>query len=190
MNKGLLRISKLPPEVQQIELAAFLSKEFEKHGVVLTVVGGAAVQYYTSAQYVTADLDMVLSGDSKEINEEVMGNLGFQRTTMYRHFEHPNLPFVVEFPPSPIEVGGRIINQVNLIKFGSMEARVIRVEDIIMDRIIAAVEWKDTPSLDQAKLLYLKNQRIIDHAYLSQFAKEEGYLKTLKEVMKIVEELG
>lgn len=188
MNKDLLRISKLPPEIQQIELAAFLSKEFKKHQVVLTVVGGAAVQYYTSAQYVTADLDMVLSGDTKEINEEVMGKLGFKRTTMYRHFEHPDLPFVVEFPPSPIEVGSRIINQVNMIKFGSLEARVIRVEDIIMDRIIAAVEWKDVPSMEQAKLLYLKNKRMIDQDYLTQFAKEEGYLKTLKEVMKVIEE--
>ncbi|HCU23898.1 MAG TPA: hypothetical protein DF383_02685, partial [Deltaproteobacteria bacterium] len=60
-----------------------------------------------------------------------------------------------------------------------------RVEDMIMDRIVAGVAWKDRPSIEQAKLLWIKNKDQIDRAYLKQFAKEEGCEATLKEIMKL-----
>ncbi len=185
LTKQLKKISQLPETTQQISLAALLSSLFAKYDVLLTVVGGAAVQYYSDATYVTKDLDVILMGDTTEIIEETMHSLGFKRTTMYRHFEHPSLPFVVEFPPSPIEVGSRTISKVNILNMDDKSVRVIRVEDMIMDRIIAAVEWKDTPSLEQAKLLWLMNNDIIDVDYLKTFATEEGYSETLQEVMII-----
>ncbi len=184
-REELLRISKLPKTVQQIGLAAFLAKEFEKYDIILTVVGGAAVQYYSDAEYVTGDLDAILYGDTKEIIDKVMGELGFKRTTMYRHFEHPAFPFVVEFPPSPIEIGNRHIDKVNQLKVDQYHVRVLRIEDVIMDRIVAGVEWKDKPSIEQAKLLWAKNKDIIDKKYLQKFAKEEGYEAVLKTIMKL-----
>ncbi len=187
-QKHLKKISLLDETRKKITLAAFLTKLFRQEGVGLVVVGGAAVQYYTLSEFVTHDLDAVLNGDTKEIIEKVMRDLGFKRTTMYRHFEHPLFDFVVEFPPSPIEVASRILNKMNLVKTSEGEVQVVRVEDLIMDRITAAVEWKDGASLDQAKLMYVKHHKFIDQDYLTQFAKEEGYLKTLKEVMKVVEE--
>ncbi len=187
-SQVLKKISQLDETRQKITLAAFLTRFFKEKGVNLAVVGGAAVQYYTLSEFVTHDLDAVLSGDTKEIIEEIMYGLGFKRTTMYRHFEHPSFEFVVEFPPSPVEVASRVITKMNSVKTAEGEVRVIRVEDMIMDRITAAVEWKDQSSLDQAKLMYIKHSESIDQNYLTQFAKEEGYLKTLKEVMKVVEE--
>jgi len=148
-------------------------------------LGGAAVQFYTRASYVTKDLDAILHGDTKEIVEEVMGAIGFKRTSSYRHFEHPALPFVVEFPPSPVEVGGRYISKFNQIRYNNYLVRVIRIEDIIMDRIIAGVEWKSKPSLAQAKLIYKKNKDLIDLKYLKDFARSEGHAETLKEIIEI-----
>lgn len=188
MNKSsateLKRISRLPVTIQAIELGALLTRLFEKQRIILTVVGGAAVQFYTQATYTTRDLDVILQGDDAKTVDEVMGSLGFVRTTTYRHFEHALFDFVVEFPPSPIEVGHRVIDRVNLIETASGSVRVIRIEDILMDRIVAGVEWKDTASLAQARLLWLTNKDEMDLAYLTQFAKQEGYAKILKEIMK------
>lgn len=180
----LKRIQGLPATIQQIALAALLTKKFEKYDVILTVVGGAAVQFYSDAEYVTGDLDAILYGDTKEIIETVMQELGFRRTTMYRHFESPKFPFVIEFPPSPIEVGNRHLSTFNVLKLDDLSVRVIRVEDLIMDRIVAGVEWRDQPSLDQARLLWLKNKDQIDLDYLTQFAKEEGYTEVLKKIVQ------
>jgi len=182
--KELKQIAKLDATIQQIALAGLLSREFKKHGVTLTVVGGALVQYFSDAQYTTTDLDAILYGDTKKIIEEVMVGLGFQRTTTYRHFEHKDLSFVVEFPPAPIEIGSRQITEVNILKLDQYEVRILRVEDIMMDRIVAGVEWKDQPSLEQAKLLWLKNKHRIDLRYLKKFAKEEGYEAILRDIIK------
>lgn len=182
-QKELKKIASLSKSIQPIVLAAFLSQLFGQENVDLTVVGGAAVQFYTQGDYVTCDLDSILQGDTKEIIESIMTRLGFKRTTNYRHFEHASFGFTVEFPPSPVSVGSRVINQVNNINTEEGLVRVIKLEDIIMDRIIAAVEWKDEPSLSQAKLLWIKNKKQIDLDYLTDFAKKEGYLKILREVI-------
>ncbi|MBI2335915.1 MAG: hypothetical protein HYU97_04045 [Deltaproteobacteria bacterium] len=179
----LERIAKLPNPIQPIELAAMISSHFQKQGVLASVVGGATVQYYTDAEYVTKDLDMVLYFDTKEIVEKTMKGLGFVRSSSYRHFEHPKLPFVVEFPPAPVEIGGRFINSFVTLKMNNHEIRILRVEDIIMDRLIAALVWKDRPSLDQAKLIWIKNQRYIDLDYLKDFAKSEGCSVLLRKVI-------
>lgn len=181
----LTRISTLPPTVQQIVLAGYLASNFATRNAELIVVGGAAVQYYSNAEYVTKDLDAVVKGSDRELEDEVMGAIGFHRKGRFRHYEHPTLPFVVEFPPEPIEVASRVISAVNTLRLDSYEVRVIRIEDIIMDRITAAVEWRDKASLAQAKLLWLKNKDRIDRKYLTQFAREAGYLKVLKEIMKV-----
>ncbi|HBF13713.1 MAG TPA: hypothetical protein DDW49_10095 [Deltaproteobacteria bacterium] len=183
-DQELLKISKMPVEVQQLALGGYLSRLFDSDNVLLTVVGGAAVQYYTKAEYTTKDLDAILVGDTTTIIERVMGSIGFKRTSTYRHFEHPLFPFVVEFPPSPIEVGNRHIGDVNIVEFEGYRVRVIRIEDIIMDRIIAGVEWGQKSRLEQARLLWLKNQKFIDLKYLKHFAKSEGYEKDLKQIMK------
>lgn len=187
-EQELKEIAKSPKEIQPMVLAGLLTKYFEKYKVLLTVVGGACVQYYTEGAYETGDLDVILEDDTRDIIEKVMSELGFKRTTNYRHFEHPLFSFVVEFPPEPIEIGSRQINQVNHLTFNGMKVRAIRVEDIIMDRIIAGTEWKDKASIVQAQLLYLRNIDIIDRPYLEQFAKEDGYAKQLQKVIAAVEE--
>ncbi|OGQ06905.1 MAG: hypothetical protein A3G32_06825 [Deltaproteobacteria bacterium RIFCSPLOWO2_12_FULL_40_28] len=184
-KKELEHISKLPLTSQQIALAALLTTCFKEENVELVVVGGAAVQYYSEAEYVTKDLDAILFGDTKDIIDHVMHKLGFKRTSTYRHFEHPFFPFVVEFPPCPVEVGNRHLGKFNLLTMNQYRVQIIRIEDIIMDRIIGGVEWKQEHLLNQAKLLWIKNKTIIDKKYLTQFAKEEGYLKNLNKIIKL-----
>lgn len=184
-QKQLEKIVNLPPTNQQIALAALLTTLFKKHYVNLVVVGGAAVQYYSEAEYVTKDLDAILFCDSKDIVDQVMTELGFKRTSTYRHFEHSSFPFVVEFPPSPVAVGGTHLSKFNLLKLDEYVVEVIRVEDIIMDRIIGGVEWNQEHYIAQAKLLWIKNKKIIDRKYLTKFAKKEGYLKELRKIMKL-----
>lgn len=183
-QEKLAEISSLPGTLRPVVLAALLTSLFKEEGVDLTIVGGAAVQFYTQSKYVTKDLDTILHGDTKEIIEKIMRGLGFKRTTTYRHFEHPFFDFMIEFPPSPIQVASRTINDVNIVTTPEGPVRIIKIEDIIMDRITASIEWKDRASLQQAKLMWRKHKNRIDQDYLTTFAKKEGYLKTLREVMK------
>lgn len=184
LKQDLLRISKLPETIQQVTLAAFLSKIFRAKGVDFILVGGATVQFYTQAKYLTKDIDVILRGDTRELIEEIMTSLNFQRTSNYRQFENPLFHFSVEFPPAPIEIGGRTITKVDVIETPEGPLEIVKVEDIIMDRIIAGVEWKDQSSIHQAKLLWSIRKDQIDLDYLTDFARKEGYLKTLREIMR------
>lgn len=183
-KKQLQKIAKGQLTQQQMELAAVLAAEFAKHGASLTVVGGAAVQFYTQSGYVTKDVDAVLIGDTTEIIETVMTSLGFKRASTYRHFEHPLFGFVIEFPPEPIAVGSRGLYQFAEVKTNYGPVRILRIEDLIMDRITAGIEWRSEKYLAQAKLLWLSNKDDIDLKYLRNFAKEEGYEAVLRKVMK------
>ncbi len=180
----LKKISHLPENDHQIAVAAFLSKLFRENDMDFILVGGATVQFYTQGRYQTKDIDVILRGDTKEKIEKIMAETGFLRTSNYRHFENSLFAFSVEFPPSPIQVGGRTISEVSVIKTSEGPLEIIRIEDIVMDRIIAGVEWKDKFSIEQAKLLWSKNKEDIDLDYLTDFAKKEGYLKTLQEILK------
>jgi len=183
-QQKLKAIAELPQTIRQVSLAAFLSKLFRARNMDFILVGGATVQFYTQGTYLTKDIDVILRGDTKEMIEEIMTSLGFKRTSNYRQFGHPVFDFSVEFPPSPIEIGSRTISKVNVIETPEGPLEIIRIEDIIMDRIIAGVEWKHQGSIQQAKLLWIQNQKRIDLDYLTDFAKKEGYLKTLKEVIR------
>lgn len=184
INADIQNIAKLPFMEQHIQLAALISNEFQKMNVCATVVGGSAVQLYTATEYTTKDLDMVLTGDSKDSIEIVMSHLGFVRASTIRHFEHVSLPFVIEFPSSPLAVGNRQIESVNIIECPQGAVRILRIEDILMDRLIAAVEWKSPKHMEQAKLLWIKNKKLIDLKYLKQFAKSEGYQDEIKKICK------
>src|SRR5215831_16774212 len=116
LKQSLIRISKLPETIQQVTLAAFLSKLFKAKGMDFILVGGATVQFYTQAKYLTKDIDVILRGDTKESIEEIMTSLDFYRTTNYRQFENPLFKFSVEFPPSPIEVGSRTITNIDVVE--------------------------------------------------------------------------
>jgi len=183
-SKALRKISRLPEQDQQVTLAALLSALFRERGMDFILVGGATVQFYTQGEYQTKDIDVILRGDTKEDIEDIMQTLGFKRTTNYRHFENPLFAFSVEFPPSPIQVGSRTITKVSVIRTTEGPLEIIRIEDIMMDRIIAFVEWKDSRSFDQARLIWEKNKNTINIDYLTDFAKKEGYLKTLQDVIR------
>lgn len=60
----LKAISQKAIEIQPILLGAIFAKLYAERGVDFTVVGGAAVQFYTQAQYTTSDLDVILDGDT------------------------------------------------------------------------------------------------------------------------------
>jgi hypothetical protein len=184
ISEKLKSIAQLPGTIRQVTLAAFLSNLFRARNMDFILVGGATVQFYTQGEYLTKDIDVILRGDTKEVIEEIMHSLGFTRTSNYRQFGHPSFDFSVEFPPSPIEIGSRTIHKVNVIETPEGPLEIIKIEDIIMDRIIAGVEWKHQGSLEQARLLWMENKSRIDLAYLTDFAKKEGYLKTLQEVIR------
>ena len=113
LSQAIARQQKLE---RQLYLAAAISRGFEEQGVPAVLVGGTVVEFYTAGGYTTADIDMVLPPLERKEIETVMEELGLVRSGDYRHWSHPQIPFPVEFPPGPLQIGHLVVGELNEIE--------------------------------------------------------------------------
>ncbi len=171
---------------RQFYLAAAISSAFEKRGIQAVLVGGVVVEYYTAGGYTTADIDMILPPLEKHEIETVMKELGFERFEDYRHWLHPRIPIPVEFPPGPLQIGHLLVQEVNEIEIERIRLKILKVEDILLDRLIMAREWKDLQAQAQAEMLMYAHYNEVDWSYVHQKSSLLGILKLLQKIQKKV----
>ena len=138
------------------------------------VVGGLAVETYTSGGYTTRDVDMVTSDDVG--TDRVMRALGFSRQPGHRYYEHPECSVLVEFPTGPLDGSRDRTVQIELDDGSSIS--VIGIEDIIVDRAAAYKFWdrcrENSEDATQAVLMLVAHYDRIDWEYLLRRAAEIG----------------
>ena len=171
---------------RQIYLAAAISLAFEKRGIQVVLVGGVVVEYYTAGGYTTADIDMILPPLEKHVIETVMKELGFERFEDYRHWLHPHILIPVEFPPGPLQIGHLLVQELNEIEIEEVKLKILKVEDILLDRLIMAQEWKDLQAQVQAEMLMYAHYTEIDWSYVHQKSSLLGILKLLQKIQRKV----
>ena len=131
------------------------------------VVGGHAVEFWTAGGYSTVDIDLV--GASEPIGE-VLDSWGFTRRG--RHWYDDGLGLVVEAPGSQLSASEQ--ERVVEVAVRGVTARVLGIEDLIIDRLNACVHWGHSESCDVARALVVGGADHIDHDYLiARAAKED-----------------
>jgi len=171
---------------RQLYLAAAISAGFEEQGIPVVLVGGTVVEFYTAGGYTTADIDMILPPLEKSEIEAVMEEIGFVRSGDYRHWSHPEIPFPVEFPPGPLQIGHLAVGELNEIDIEGIKLKILKVEDILLDRLVMAQEWADLQAQVQAEMLMYAHYEEIDWPYLHRQAAQIEVLKILQDVQKKV----
>jgi hypothetical protein len=171
---------------KQLYVAAAISGAFEERGVQAVLVGGAVVEYYTAGGYSTADIDMILPPIERQEIEAVMRGLGFERFEDYRHWLHPHIQIPVEFPPGPLQIGHLLVQGVNEINIGKIKLKILKVEDILIDRFIMVHEWKDLQAQAQAEMLMYAHYSEIDWSDAHQKASQVGILKLFQQIQRKV----
>jgi hypothetical protein len=150
------------------------------------VVGGLAVEAYTAGGYTTLDVDMITFDG--EATSQVMSALGFRKRPG-RHYEHPSIKAFVEFPSGPLDGSTDRITEIKLDDGTSLY--VIGIEDIILDRVAAYVNWDkrnpDSPDAAQAVLLLVAQRVRIDLDYLKAEASSKGLADGLADVLRRAE---
>jgi excisionase family DNA binding protein len=138
------------------------------------IVGGCAVQYYTSGNYATIDIDLV--GASEPV-AQVLESWGFLREG--RHWYDAEFKFAIEVPGGQLDPheAARVFG----VRVEGVTAYVIGIEDIIIDRLNACVHWKDAESCRWARVMLLTAPEL-DEAYLEERAAAEQVLDKLREL--------
>ncbi|MBM4278859.1 MAG: nucleotidyltransferase family protein [Deltaproteobacteria bacterium] len=186
--KGLLKKAATEQEkiLKQLYVAAAISSAFEKKGIQAVLVGGAVVEYYTAGGHTTVDIDMILPPLEKQEIETVMKGLGFERFEDYRHWIHPQIRIPIEFPPGPLQIGHLLVQEVNEIEIEKIKLKILRMEDILLDRLVAAQEWKDPQARIQAEMLMYTHYTDIDWPYVHQKSSQLGILQLFQKIQKKV----
>jgi hypothetical protein len=162
------------------ELARIIAEHLQNQGIEVVLVGGLAVEIYTENLYLTKDIDMVNTNyqSGRQLNN-AMAELGFSKKG--RIYVNPTTDISVEFPTGPLSVGDDAITTVTVAIVANGQIPILRVSDVIKDRLAAYVHWRDRQSLVQALAILLKHP--VKLASLKPFCDREGTL-TLYPMLK------
>ncbi|MFN8522194.1 MAG: hypothetical protein U0821_03720 [Chloroflexota bacterium] len=162
---------------RRLILAAWLNARLGEVGGRVAVVGGSALEVYTRGGYATADLDLVTV--DRALVGEHLESLGFRRDG--RYWVCDDLDLLVEVPGEQLRIGGSPGDWDRATSAdvpGVGAAWIIGVEDLIVDRLLAAKYWHDEAALHWARTLLAfwtlaPGIPRLDLQYLSDLARRE-----------------
>lgn len=168
------------PVARRLAFVGLLTRAVEALGwSAPVVVGGNAVEFYTAGGYATVDIDVV--GASEPLTQ-VLADWGFSRQG--RHWYDDVLGLLIEAPGGSL--GAEQLAHVAIVNVRGVQAHVLGIEDLIVDRLSACVHRQDEESCAWAETL-LRTVPDIDVEYLRRRAVEEAVgerLAALEEAAK------
>ena len=100
------------------------------------VVGGSAVEFYTTGGYASADMDLVML--HPEDADRILGASGFQRRG--RYWSLPDTDLLVEFPGQTLTYAPGAYDRLTEVEMGDgLAATVIGIEDVLIGRLYSAI---------------------------------------------------
>ncbi len=168
---------------KKITIMAVITKALEELKVKPVIVGGQAVEFYTSGGYSTMDIDIICETSVKKIHSKLKP-LGFKKEGKYWVLNDSNI--VIEVPSGPMAGNKNKITEVEVEK--GLKAYFIGIEDIIIDRLNRYKYWDVNSDKEWIIGMIYVNYQDIDWEYLCSRAKEEGTLQELKRFKKYAKE--
>ena len=167
MQSVVPRLRKEPDElVRKMLLIGYLTERLEKKKPEsVYIVGGQAVETYTAGQFRTGDIDIV-TPDSKAA-EKILKRMGFEREGMV--WLNKTLGLAIHI----VGLFAKNSEKARIIHAGPYKVRIVGVEDLIVDRLVAAKFWNSQVDLEQAKALWKGFRKQIDLQYLGKRARDE-----------------
>lgn len=142
-----------------------------------TLVGGAAVELYTSGAYSTGDLDFV--GGVPPSVREALTQHGFRREG--RHWIHDQGRVFVEFPATSLDEGERTVE----LELAGHRVRLLAPEALIVDRLAAWQFWRSEE--DAVNALLVARATAIDPDALQALAARREVVPALARLLAAFE---
>jgi hypothetical protein len=170
---------------KKIEIMAIVTEALKSINVRPVIVGGQAVEFYTSGGYATMDVDMLCETSISEINS-VLIPLGFKREGKYWILEDGDLNIAIEVPSGPLAGDWDKITKVETNQ--GLNAYFIGIEDIIIDRLNRYKHWREYSDEEWIIGMIILHYEKIDWEYIYKKAEEEKTLEEIKQMRKKAEQ--
>ena len=160
------QVKKEPKELKRkLLLIGYLAEALSRRGEMLFLVGGQAVETYTAGEFTTGDIDVTTT--DKALTEALLGRLGFTREgKIWLNAKLGLAVHIVGSYPSRSQ-------KVRSVDVGPYRISLTGVEDLIVDRLVAARHWKSARDAEQATVLFRTFYQSIDQEYLKRRARVE-----------------
>jgi hypothetical protein len=169
---------------KKIEIMAIITEAMQNIGVKPVIVGGHAVEFYTSGGYTTMDVDMLCACSISEV-DSILKSLGFNKKEKYWVLADENIDIAIEVPSGPLAGDNDRITKVE-VKEG-LNAYFIGIEDIIIDRLNRYKHWREYSDEEWIIGMIILNYEEIDWDYIYKRSQEERTLEKLKQIRKKAE---
>ncbi|GBF11187.1 DUF6036 family nucleotidyltransferase [Tepidibacillus sp. HK-1] len=171
---------------KKVQIIAIITKALEVKGITPVIVGGQAVEFYTSGGYATMDIDMLCELSISEI-DSVLKPLGFFREGKYWIIEEKDFELALEVPSGPL--AGSWDKVIKVRTNEGMFAYFIGIEDIIIDRLNRYKFWREFSDEEWVLGMIILNYEEIDWDYTNKRAEQEGTLNELRDFKAKAEEI-
>lgn len=161
---------------KRLYFVALLTKELKKKKIQPVLVGDNAVEFYTLGGYATADIDII--APSRPI-DDVLSKWNFVKEG--RYWINEELEIQIEAPSDELSGDWKKVTKVMI---DNLEAFVIGIEDIIVDRLNAYVHWQSAEDKTWATELIDINKDKIDWQYLEATSRRGKTYEALKKIIK------
>jgi len=156
------------PDVRLRTFASLLAEESGLGTEGMMIVGGSAIEIYTRGDYVSGDVDVLVS--NREQAASVLRGWGFRDEG--KLLTKDSLGLVVDLRAAE-NSGSRRLTRIVRTKYGSI--RVAGVEDLILKRLREVRYWKQgDEAYAQAVLLVERYGRELDWEYIGFYSNKEG----------------
>ncbi|MHC9538478.1 MAG: UbiD family decarboxylase [Vulcanimicrobiota bacterium] len=163
---------------------ALLTEELGREKGIPVVVGGFALEFYSTGGYATGDIDLIYP--DPDLCGTKLRDWGFVKEG--RHWISEELDLFIETPGSFLpEIEQK---RVTTVEIEGMTVCIIGVEDLIIDRLNAFVHWKSTDDGYWARELIYIYFDTLDLDYLKDRCGGEQTLPALENILKEVENTG
>lgn len=146
-------------------------------GLKPVVVGGFALEFYSTGGYRTSDID-ALYLHPQEVGA-LLETLGFRRVN--RHWVSEAFDLQIEFPGHAIEQ--RAVARLTTVRVDGKDVTLIGVEDLILDRLNGFIHFGSTDDRNWARELCAMYRGRIDLDYLKREAVEDGTSDALQDLL-------
>ncbi len=144
------------------------------------VVGGFALEFYSTGGYATSDVDVLYLWPAKA--GALLETLGFRKVN--RHWVHDGFGLQIEFPGHAIEK--RALAHLADVRVSRRTVRVIGVEDLILDRLNLLVHAGSSDDGRWALELLVMYRDRLDLAYLREQSRLDRTAAALRKLEKSV----
>jgi len=151
------------PTERRLYFVAFLMRDAGWKVDDAIVVGGSAIEIYTSGRYTTGDIDLVVTVPS--LPDRILRSWGFREQGRIRY--HDELAIVVDFVKPPY-TGDPDRCQVLTTPYGPV--RIAAIEDLLVKRLASAKHWRRPEDLEHAKILAVLYRDRIAWDYVAEQA--------------------